>query len=57
MNKIFNRNDTKTNNKHNLEDLNSINYEKYIDYMRKLKKNKFPNKLDNYNHLITSNSM
>lgn len=35
---------TQMNNKENL------NYEDYVNYMRKLKKNKYPNKFDNYSY-------
>lgn len=40
-----------TKNKDNLQDYNSKNYDHYINYMRQLKKNKSPNKFDNYNHI------
>jgi hypothetical protein len=40
-----------TKNKDNLQPHNPKNYDMYINYMRELKKNKSPNKFDNYNHI------
>jgi poly-D-alanine transfer protein DltD len=51
INRIFPKIKTGNNNKHNLKHQNSINYNQYINYMRQLKKNKSPNKYDNYNHI------
>jgi len=51
INKIFPKIKTGNNDKHNSKYSNTINYEQYINYMRQLKKNKSPNKFDNYNHI------
>ncbi len=49
LNNVLNTVISKINNKQ--KNLNNKNYDMYINYMRELKKNKSPNKFDNYNHI------
>lgn len=49
LNSVLNKVISKINNKQ--KNLNNKNYDIYINYMRELKKNKSPNKFDNYNHI------
>lgn len=49
LNSVLNKVISKINNKQ--KNLNNKNYDMYINYMRELKKNKSPNKFDNYNHI------
>lgn len=49
LNSVLNTVISKINNKQ--KNLNNKNYDIYINYMRELKKNKSPNKFDNYNHI------
>lgn len=49
LNSVLNTVISKINNKQ--KNLNNKNYDMYINYMRELKKNKSPNKFDNYNHI------